>query len=275
MEIDPQDADIWYEKAYCYVLLEKYNNVIETLKTALEFNQSLVYQAKSDYKFEAIFANQDYATLIILFEGVDKIINEEYQEGIAQIDEALSLNPKFEKYFVAINTKANGLMGLEKFDEALVFFDKALEHPADSFDSYTGWQNKGFTFTALERYEEAIDAHDKAIEFYDQSEREGKAITEREALSPVWDDRGWALMSLERYDEGIQSFDQALKCFPEDGWVYYSKACCYALQNQIDSAFENLQRAVDLQPEVIEAAQNDPEFDDLRSNDRFQRIISS
>ncbi len=67
-------------------------------------------------------------------------------------------------------------MGLERYEEALAMYEQALQYPEDSFDTYTGWRNKGLTLSALERYEEALESHDRAIEWYDRSEEEGTVL---------------------------------------------------------------------------------------------------
>ncbi|NES05889.1 MAG: tetratricopeptide repeat protein, partial [Okeania sp. SIO2F4] len=177
--------------------------------------------------------------------------------------------------FVPVNTRGSALLGLERYEEALAMYEQALQQPEDSFDTYTGWRNKGLTLSALERYEEAIECHDRAVEWYDRSEEEGKALRGRDDLAAVWEDKGWALISLEKHDEGMICFNKAIECIPDDGWLVYNKVCGYAIQDKIDQALENLEQAINLEPEVKYWVQEDPDCQNIRSDARFEALVSS
>ena len=72
----------------------------------------------------------------------------------------------------------------------------------------------------------------------------------------------------------IAAYDKALEIKPDDDATYYNKACCYALQSQIDQAIQNLQQAINLNPdEWREMAKTDSDFDSIRSHTRFQALI--
>ena len=59
------------------------------------------------------------------------------------------------------NSGSNNVSNLNKSDEAIKAFDKAIEiNPQDS----KAWNNKGLDLRKLGKYDEAIKAYDKAIE---------------------------------------------------------------------------------------------------------------
>ncbi|BBC26334.1 tetratricopeptide repeat protein [Pseudanabaena sp. ABRG5-3] len=77
-----------------------------------------------------------------------------------------------------------------------------------------------------------------------------------------------------RNEEAIAAYDQALQIKPDDPSAYYNKACAYSLQNQIELALENLQKAIQLDPEKYrELAKTDSDFDNIRHDPRFQALI--
>jgi tetratricopeptide (TPR) repeat protein len=74
--------------------------------------------------------------------------------------------------------------------------------------------------------------------------------------------------------EAIASYDKALEIKPDKHEAFYNKACYYALQSQIDKAIQNLQQAINLNPdECREIAKTDSDFDSIRSHTRFQALI--
>jgi tetratricopeptide (TPR) repeat protein len=75
-------------------------------------------------------------------------------------------------------------------------------------------------------------------------------------------------------EEAIASYDKALEFKPDKHEAFYNKACCYALQSQIDQAIQNLQQAINLNPDKYrEMAKTDSDFDSIRSHTRFQALI--
>jgi tetratricopeptide (TPR) repeat protein len=61
--------------------------------------------------------------------------------------------------------KGNALANLNKYDEAITVFDKAIEiNPQDSIT----WYSKGVALSYLNRLDEAIKAYDKSIEINPQ-----------------------------------------------------------------------------------------------------------
>ena len=65
-----------------------------------------------------------------------------------------------------------------------------------------------------------------------------------------------------------------MKIKPDDHQAWYDKACCYALQGNIEQALENLQKAINLNPDQWrEWAKTDSDFDSIRGDERFQTLI--
>lgn len=84
----------------------------------------------------------------------------------------------------------------------------------------------------------------------------------------------FTLFYLGRYEEAIASYDKALEFKPDDHSAVYNKACCYALQGNIEQTLENLQQAINLSPdEYREKAKTDSDFDSIRDDELFQALI--
>ncbi|MEI1373461.1 tetratricopeptide repeat protein [Nostoc sp. UHCC 0926] len=72
------------------------------------------------------------------------------------------------------------------------------------------------------------------------------------------------------------SFDKALELKPDYADAFYNKACCYALQGDIELAINNLQKVISLSPEqYLKMAKYDSDFDIIRENKQFQALIQT
>ena len=68
-----------------------------------------------------------------------------------------AINPT---YVDAIDNKANALSNLQKYDEAIQYYDKVLAIDPTNVDSLN---NKGAALQKLQKYDEAIQYYDKAL----------------------------------------------------------------------------------------------------------------
>ncbi|MHC5818948.1 MAG: TPR end-of-group domain-containing protein, partial [Nostoc sp.] len=86
--------------------------------------------------------------------------------------------------------------------------------------------------------------------------------------------QGIALTKLHRYQDAIGSYDRAIAIKQDLHQVYYNKACSYALQNNVELAIENLEKAIQLVPDKYKKlAKTDPDFNKVRSDKRFQELV--
>ena len=93
-------------------------------------------------------------------------------------------------------------------------------------------------------------------------------------MHEAWYNRGIALGNLGRFEEAIASYDRAIKINSNSANAYYNKACCYGLQNNVELAIENLQRAINLDVEYQDMAKTDKDFEQIRRDERFQSFLN-
>jgi tetratricopeptide (TPR) repeat protein len=148
----------------------------------------------------------------------------------------------------------NILVADRREESAIQSYDRVL---AINPDYYEAWHNRSIALAKLGRTEEAIQSYDRAL-----------AIKRDD--HDAWNDRGIALAELGRTEEAIQSYDRALAIKPEYYKPIYNKACCYAIQQQVDLALQNLQQALDLNlHECLKMVKTDTDFDGIRQDSRF------
>jgi tetratricopeptide (TPR) repeat protein len=187
--------------------------------------------------------------------GLIHAMGKEYEQAIASYDQALEIKPDDHE---AWYNRGIALGNLGRYEEAIASYDRALEIKPDYHEA---WYNRGNALDNLGRYEEAIASYDRALEF-------------KPDYPDAWTNRGNALVNLGRYEEAIASYDQAIKINSNDADAYYNKACCYGLQNNVELAIENLQRAINLDVEYQDMAKTDKDFEQIRGDERFQSFLN-
>ena len=144
------------------------------------------------------------------------------------------------------------------FIGAIASYDRALEIKPDY---HQAWYNRGVALDNLGKYEKAIASWDRALEI-------------KPDLHEAWNNRGNALLNLGRFEQAIASYDRALEINSNDANTYYNKAVCYGLQNNVELAIENLQRAINFDVEYQDMAKTDKDFEQIRGHERFQSLLS-
>jgi tetratricopeptide (TPR) repeat protein len=212
-----------------------------------------------------------------------------FEEAIASYDQALVIK---DDYLNAWNNRGIALYELGRYEEALASYDKALVIKDDDHEI---WNNRGVALGHLERIEEEIASYDKALKIkpnypeawsmrglalsrldhYDEAlANQNQALKLQPEEPLLWTNQGIVLARSERYEEALVSCDKAVELQPNDESGYYGKACCYALQGDVDLAIENLQQAINLNPSRCRReAKRNLDFDSIREDERFQALL--
>jgi tetratricopeptide (TPR) repeat protein len=169
----------------------------------------------------------------------------QYQEAIKWYDKALEIKPSFTS---AMNNKGLALYNLGQYQEAIKWYDKALEiNPHDT----NAMNNKGLALYNLGQYQEAIKWYDKALE-----------ITPTDAV--VLNNKGLAFNNLGQYQEAIKWYDKALEITPTDGDIINNKA--NALVKIFEQSSNNINHEVSYYPDI----NSDNNFISLANNENYQ-----
>lgn len=270
LEIKPDYHEAWNNRGVILYNLGRLEEAIASYDKALEI--------KSDY--HKAWNNRGLA-----LHNLGRL-----EEAIASWDKGLEFKPDD---YQAWNNRGVALENLGRLEEAIASYNKAIELQPDFSET---WYNRGVTLRILGQTEEAITSYDKAIELQPNFAKAwykkawalqnlgqyqeaiisyDKAIELNPKHLDAWDNRGIALMRSGRYEEALNSYNQALQLNSEVPNPYYNKACCYGLQNNVDLAIENLQQAINLDQKYRDMAKTDNDFDRIRSESRFQALLSA
>ena len=270
IDIKPDDDSAWNNRGNTLYYLGRYEDAIASYDKALEFKpdddsawnnrgNTLYYLGR----YEDAIASYDKALEIKPDDdsawynrGLGLYYLGRYEDAVASYDKALEFKPDDDS---AWNNRGNALSDLGSYEDAVASYDKALEFKPDN---HSAWYNRGNTLYNLGRYEDAVDSYDKALEFKPNKDS-------------AWYNRGLGLSDLGRYEDAVASYDKALEIKPDYYQAWYKKASCYALQKNIVMGIENLQQAINLNPEYQEIVKTDTDFDAIRDSEEFQRLIDS
>ncbi|MDP4221386.1 MAG: hypothetical protein Q8896_13205, partial [Bacteroidota bacterium] len=69
-------------------------------------------------------------------------------------------------------------------------------------------------------------------------------------------------------------FDSLLHIHPTDIRLLYNAACCYAKQGKSEESLNDLEVLFPIAPGKKGEVQSDPDFDNIRSNPRYARLMN-
>jgi tetratricopeptide (TPR) repeat protein len=184
---------------------------------------------------------------------------------------AVILNPNLAGVY---SSRGNLLQDLNKYQEALADYDKAIALKPENAEAYLNREN---VLNELSRYEEAIESQNKAIEldpsyakaYYNcgvnlgELKRYEQALTNYENAIDInpdyaeaYSNRGNILKELMRHDEALSSYDQAILIKSDDAEAYFNRGVVFGELKQIKRAINNYEKSISLNPYYAEAYLN-------------------
>ena len=144
-----------------------------------------------------------------------------------------------------------------KYKEALAAYNWSLElkpnHPATL-------NNRGNTYAELKRYDEALVDYNRSLELIPND-------------PDTLNNRGTAYVKLGRYDEALADYNQALELRPDHEGTLYNLACLFSLWGKPDDALSYLEKAIAKDKKFREDAKTDKDFDNIRDDPRFKKLV--
>ncbi len=162
---------------------------------------------------------------------------QKFDEAIKEYDRAIELD---KGSFEAYNNKGIALKSLKRFEEAVKEFDKAIEASPHSFHAYN---NKGITLTSLKRFEEAVKEYDNAIRLNPDDPN-------------AYNNKGLALRHLEKYEEAVKEFDKAIKIDPYYFHAYNNKGLALHHLEKHEEAIKEFDKLIELNPNYFYSYNN-------------------
>jgi len=160
-----------------------------------------------------------------------------YAEAIVKFQKAIELDPKFA---MAYNNWGYALDDRNKYDEAIVKFQKAIDLDPKLAMAYNNW---GYALDHQHKYDEAIIKYQKAID-----------LDPKDVMA--YNNWGNSLDGQEKYDEAVLTYQKAIELDPKYTFAYNNWGVTLFNQHKYDEAIIKYQKAIELDPKYANAYYN-------------------
>ena len=188
------------------------------------------------------------------------LLSDDFKEKLKYYNKAIKANPNFSDAYINRGLVKNEL---EDYDGSIEDYNKALElDPKCSL----AFNNRGFTKQKKGDFEGALSDYNKAILLNPklQIALDNKAKLLKEA--DIKDDKkfkekfhlsiGIQEINKGNFLEGIKNLDKSLKINPKSDIAHFYKAVAYHSLNNIDLAYQNYSKTIELNKKMVDAYYN-------------------
>lgn len=153
-----------------------------------------------------------------------------YQEALVIYEKAGDIKPDYPQAWYG---QGQALFQLKKYEQALRVYDKAIQLQPDYLEA---WNNRGLVLVNLKRYSEALATFDKALEL-------------KNDVPQVWQAKGDVFIKINSYNNAVKAYEQAINLQPDNSELWYKKGL--ALQNlkQYEEAITAYKKTIELKPD--------------------------
>jgi tetratricopeptide (TPR) repeat protein len=227
--------------------------------------------AEAERVYRQILAAQPGHSDSLYLLGIISYQRGDYALALDQIGLALDTNPD---NGLAWNQRGLALMRLNRFEDALASYDRALAVWRDHAEA---WCNRGAALHELKRFDEALASYDcalalqpryaEALCYRGASLRQLKRTEEALAscdnalaiqpdyASALWN-RGDLLAELKRFDEALLSYDRASACGQDSADLHYNRGTALLELKRFDEALVSFDHALARSPDYAWAHSN-------------------
>lgn len=174
-------------------------------------------------------------------------------EALADYNRALALRPDDP---TILANRAVAYHDLKKYKEALADYDRSLQIRPNDAETIN---NRGATYLCMKKYEEALADFDRSLQLFEHP--------------TTFHNRGVAYTWLGRYNEALADFNRSLKLRPDEADTIYSCSQLFSLWGKTGDALNYLEKAVGKDKKYREMANKCKDFDNIRDDPRFKKLI--
>jgi tetratricopeptide (TPR) repeat protein len=262
--------------------IKAYNNLLVKFFDIKDYENLIKYSTEaiknnSEYLFGYIWISNGY-----LYKG-------ETEKAIETLNTVIKLNPDFSQAYLSLGIIYNSN---KEYDKAIINFEKALSKRDDvNTRLYLAetYSYKGDYSKAEDIYKDLVskNPYDENIFFsignfysdikkYDEAEKSfERAILLNTNFLDARNNLGNVYIKTGKIDKALLEFEKIIKLNPNYSTAYYNIACVYSLKKDKYRALEFLEQSIKMDKSLKEVARNDSDFDNIRNEIRFKKLIDN
>jgi tetratricopeptide (TPR) repeat protein len=166
------------------------------------------------------------------------------EQGLSEVDNEISkLQEQIQdmdgeaEYWEILHEKGFALSRIGQYDEAIYYYDKALQLNEDNEEILS---NKGVALFNLDRREEAKNCFAKALKM-------------RPSYEKAWNNLGVVMRAEGKLPEALRCYNQAIKANPFYKNAWYNKGFILEDMGELEEALKYYNKAIEINPNYAEA----------------------
>ena len=290
ISLEPDNSEYYFYCGKAHFSRYKYNEALDCFNKAVElknnnweyyYNRGLAnyevgnYADSIDDYFKAISLNyeilQNEDIVYNIKSSIKKVETISNNKEKVKHIKTLITNSNFYlsneyEYFVENNKSyISQLISSDKYNEAILEINKAIEKNPDDFDLY---ELKGICYTSLKMYDEALSNYMHSIEL----------CTDDKRLSMLYFFNGCTLAALEKRDEAIVNYTKAIKLDIKDEIFkaenFYYRGISYLCVKDLINAVRDFCVAIMLDNKYTEEIESIITNTDLFKEDYKEKVLN-
>lgn len=188
------------------------------------------------------------------------LVTDDFSEKLKFYTKAIEHNPEYTDAYINRGLVKNEL---EDYEGSIKDYDKAIELDSKCSLAYN---NRGYTKHKKGDYEGALADYNKAILLNPKLnialDNKAKLLSEvcmkddEEFVAKYYLSSGIQEINKGNFLEGIKNIDESLKHNPKSDVAYFYKAVGYHSLNNVDLAYENYSKTIELNKKMVDAYYN-------------------
>jgi tetratricopeptide (TPR) repeat protein len=150
-----------------------------------------------------------------------------------------------------------------QYNNAITFLERALSLDDNSEKAADANFNIGSSYYKLKLYDIAYKIFTKMLNNFPEYDKKFM----------VYNNIGVVLLKLKKGIDAIEVLDKSLTIKPNYASAFYNKACSYSLLKQKAPMLENLQKAIEIDPEFKVKALADPDFANYADDPEYKKLF--
>jgi serine/threonine protein kinase/tetratricopeptide (TPR) repeat protein len=301
-ELDPNYAGAWAALSAAYDLKGGFLSIPELSLKAVEFAQKAVKlnpQLSHAHQFlggaystlgrydEAIAAIGEAVRLEPNNAGAHGSLARAYwlgkgmvEEAIVELDHAVAINPEAGYSYlqlVFLHTLVGNYTRAEAAAKPAIELQEKYISGKEGLQVVGAHTRLGYCYYRQDRYDEAIQEYERELEFLKSSDHalRDRSLTElEEKLGAAYKRKGMTEEAEQHFKHAIKRFEERLGKGSDDPFTKYYIACLYSLRGDADRALKYLGESLGPLKEINSLrARTDPDFENLREDARFRKLI--